>query len=144
MALFESLQTDFRDMGKSVEIDGRVVHPYPGRPLALRRCFTNLLENAVRYGERATIGVEEGIAEVTVRIRDEGPGIPEQELEHSFEPFFRGEASRSRDTGGTGLGLGIARNIARAHGGDLVLKNHAGGGLDAIVTLPRPDTGIQT
>ncbi|MBI3376490.1 MAG: HAMP domain-containing protein [Betaproteobacteria bacterium] len=141
MALLESLQSDFRDMGKSVEIDGGLIDPYPGRPLALRRCFTNLLENAVRYGERAAIGLEESANEVTVRIRDAGPGIPAHELERSFEPFFRGEASRSRDTGGTGLGLGIARNIARAHGGDLVLENRAGGGLEAIVTLPRPAAG---
>jgi signal transduction histidine kinase len=68
---------------------------------------------------------------------DEGPGIPEADLEHAFEPFFRGEASRSRETGGTGLGLGIARNIARAHGGDVTLKNRPGGGLEATLVLPR-------
>ena len=70
---------------------------------------------------------------------DEGPGISEQGLEHAFEPFVRGESSRSRETGGTGLGLGIARNIARAHGGDLILKNRPGGGLEAILSLPRSE-----
>jgi signal transduction histidine kinase len=138
-ALLESLQSDFHDAGKPFEIEGVVAHPYPGRPLALRRCLANLVENAIRYGERATISVEDGAGEVIIRIRDQGPGIPEPELERSFEPFFRGEASRSRETGGTGLGLGIARNIARAHGGELVLRNRPGGGLEAIVSLPRTE-----
>ena len=137
MALLESLQTDYRDTGRPVEIEGSVVHAYSGRPLALRRCLTNLVENAIRYGERATIKVEDSARDITLRILDEGPGIPEGELDQAFEPFFRSEASRSRETGGTGLGLGIARNIARSHGGELVLRNRAGGGLEAILTLPR-------
>ena len=137
MALLESVQTDYQDTGKPVAIQGSVVHPYSGRPLALRRCLTNLVENAIRYGDRATIKVEDSARAITIQVLDEGPGIPEGELEQAFEPFFRGEASRSRETGGTGLGLGIARNIARAHGGELVLRNRAGGGLEAILTLPR-------
>ena len=137
MALLETLQSDYRDSGKPVEITGSIDKPYAGRPLALRRCLTNLVENAVRYGETAAIDVEDGAAEVVVRIRDRGPGLPQAELEHVFEPFYRGEASRSRETGGTGLGLGIARNIARAHGGDIVLRNYPGGGLEATLTLPR-------
>ena len=137
MALLESLQTDYQDTGKAVEVRGGVAQPYSGRPLALRRCVTNLVENAIRYGERATIEVEDGARGIIIRVLDAGPGIPEAELEQAFEPFFRGEASRSRETGGTGLGLGIARNIARAHGGELVLKNRAGGGLEAILSLPR-------
>lgn len=95
--------------------------------------------NAIRYGERATIQVEDAAREVVIRVLDEGRGMAEAELEKAFEPFFRGEASRSRATGGTGLGLGIARNIARAHGGDLVLKNRPGKGLEAILTLSRPE-----
>jgi signal transduction histidine kinase len=87
------------------------------------------------------VRVEDGAREVTIRVLDEGPGIPEAELEQAFEPFFRGEASRSRETGGTGLGLGIARNIARAHGGELVLKNRPTGGLEAILSLPRGEGG---
>ena len=140
-ALLESLQSDFQDAGRPFEIGGAAAHPYPGRPLALRRCLANLVENAIRYGERAAISVEEGAGEVIIRILDRGPGIPEQELERAFEPFFRGEASRSRETGGTGLGLGIARNIARAHGGELVLRNRPGGGLEAILSLPRAAAG---
>jgi len=137
MALLESLQTDYQETGDAVEVEGRVAGAYPGRPHALRRCLTNLLDNAIRYGKRATIRIEDGAGRITIRVLDEGPGIPEDELEKAFEPFFRGEASRSRETGGTGLGLGIARNIARAHGGELVLKNRAGGGLEAVLTLPR-------
>jgi signal transduction histidine kinase len=139
MALLGTLQSDYRDSGKSVEIAGRIAQPFAARPLALRRCLTNLVENAVRYGGTAMIEVEEGAREIAVRIRDRGPGVPEAELEQVFEPFYRGEASRSRETGGTGLGLGIARNIARAHGGDIVLRNRPGGGLEALLTLPRTE-----
>ena len=137
MALLESLQTDYQDSGSRVEIEGSVAQPYPGRPLALRRCLTNLVDNAIRYGGRATIKVEDAADRLTIRVLDDGPGIPEQQLEQAFEPFFRAEASRSRETGGTGLGLGIARNIARAHGGDLVLRNRPEGGLEAILSQPR-------
>jgi signal transduction histidine kinase len=137
MALLESLQTDYQDTGNTVEVEGAVAQPYVGRPLALRRCLANLVDNAVRYGGRAVIRAEESATGITLRVLDEGPGIPEHELEQAFEPFFRGEASRSRETGGTGLGLGIARNIARAHGGDVVLANRPSGGLDAVVSLPR-------
>lgn len=140
MALLESLQTDYQETGRKVAIEGTVMHPYSARPLALRRCLTNLVDNALRYGERALVQAEETPAGITLRVLDEGPGIPEDQLEESFEPFFRGEASRSRETGGSGLGLGIARNIARAHGGDLVLRNRPSGGLEAIVSLPRQDS----
>jgi signal transduction histidine kinase len=136
-ALLESLQTDYQDTGGKVEIAGSATQPYRGRPLALRRCLGNLIDNAIRYGGRATIRVEDAAERLSIRVLDEGPGIPEDQLEQAFEPFFRAEASRSRDTGGTGLGLGIARNIARAHGGDLVLHNRAEGGLEAILSLPR-------
>ncbi|TAN53385.1 MAG: HAMP domain-containing protein [Betaproteobacteria bacterium] len=137
MALLESLRSDYADMGKAVTIEGSSPQPLPGRPLALRRCLGNLLDNANRYGGRATIRVEDNAREIVIRVLDEGPGMTPQELEKAFEPFFRGEASRSRETGGTGLGLGIARNIARAHGGELLLHNRSPNGLEAILTLPR-------
>ena len=137
MALLESLQTDYQDAGQGFEIRGAVSRPISGRPRALRRCLTNLLDNALRYGHSASIEIEERPRELALRVLDQGPGIPEAELERAFEPFFRGEASRSRETGGTGLGLGIARNIARAHGGDVTLKNRSGGGLEATLILPR-------
>jgi signal transduction histidine kinase len=137
MALLESLQRDYQDTGSAVEIEGRIARPFEGRPLALRRCLTNLLDNAIRYGKRAMLKAEETADRITIRVLDEGPGMPEEEFERAFEPFFRGESSRSRATGGTGLGLGIARNIARAHGGDLELRNRPQGGLEAILTLPQ-------
>jgi signal transduction histidine kinase len=77
-----------------------------------------------------------GAEHVVVRVRDGGPGIPEAELQSVFRPFFRLENSRSRDTGGTGIGLTIARNIAEKHGGTLYLKNHIEGGLEAVLELP--------
>jgi signal transduction histidine kinase len=137
MGLLESLQQDYHDAGQEFEIRGGVARPVSGRPRALRRCLSNLLDNAIRYGRRASIEVEERARELAIRVLDEGPGIPEAELERAFEPFVRGESSRSRETGGTGLGLGIARNIARAHGGDVTLANRPGGGLEATLTLPR-------
>ena len=141
MALLESLQTDYQDTGNKVEIEGSIARAYTGRPLALRRCLSNLVDNAIRYGGSATIKADDAADRLTIRILDDGPGIPETELEQAFEPFFRGEASRNRETGGTGLGLGIARNIARAHGGDLHLRNRPEGGLEAILTLPRVPAG---
>jgi signal transduction histidine kinase len=81
--------------------------------------------------------VEDAPARLVIRVRDQGPGIPEAELERVFEPFYRLEASRSRDTGGTGLGLSIARQIAQLHGGTLILRNIKEGGLEAVLTLPR-------
>ncbi|HAZ60394.1 MAG TPA: two-component sensor histidine kinase [Gammaproteobacteria bacterium] len=137
MALLESVQEDMRELGGQVAIVGRVLAPYHGHPQALRRCLSNLVGNAVQYGKSATIEVVDAADQLQICIRDDGPGMPEHELERVFDPFYRLEASRSRDTGGTGLGLGIARNIARAHGGDIVLRNAAGGGLEATLTLPR-------
>jgi signal transduction histidine kinase len=137
MALLESLQADYHDTGQCVDVEGRVAAPLMARPVALRRCLTNLVDNAVRYGERASIAVVDDAQGITLRVRDRGPGIAEQDLEQVFEPFFRGEASRNRATGGSGLGLGIARNIARAHGGDLTLRNLPECGLEATLTLPR-------
>ena len=107
------------------------------RPMAIKRCLTNLVENAVRYGTAAEVAVADEGERVRVIVRDRGPGIPAELLEKVFDPFFRLESSRARHTGGTGLGLGIVRNIARAHGGDLTLHNRPEGGLSAELTLPR-------
>lgn len=107
------------------------------RPVALKRALANLVSNALAYGGAARLRLhapEGGV--VRLEIEDDGPGIPEQELEAVFAPFRRLEASRNRETGGTGLGLTISRNILRAHGGDVVLRNRAGRGLTAVVSLP--------
>jgi signal transduction histidine kinase len=107
------------------------------RPLALKRALANLVANAVAYGGSARVRLlppRSGL--VTIEVEDEGPGIPLGELERIFEPFYRGEPSRNRETGGVGLGLPIARNIARAHGGDVTLSNRPRGGAKATVALP--------
>lgn len=137
MALLESLQADNEEMGRPVEIEGRAEAPLMGDPARLKRCVGNLVENAVVYGQRARVQVEDTPKSLTLRIRDDGPGIPNAMLERVFEPFFRLEGSRSRDTGGTGLGLSIARNIARAAGGEVSLRNSPEGGLEALLLLPR-------
>ena len=94
------------------------------RPLALKRALTNLVSNAVIYGGmRARPAEPAGGRHVVIEVEDDGPGIPPGELERVFEPFYRGEPSRNRETGGVGLGLPIARNILRAHGGDVALAN---------------------
>ncbi|NKE65741.1 HAMP domain-containing protein [Ramlibacter sp. RBP-2] len=138
MALLESLQSDNEAMGRSVTVQGQAAAPYPARVSLLKRCLGNLIDNAVLYGERATVQVEDSSPSLTLRVLDEGPGIPPSELEKVFEPFYRLEQSRSRETGGTGLGLAIARNIAHMHGGDIVLRNRPVKGLEAVLTLPRP------
>ncbi|KRT54381.1 Signal transduction histidine kinase [endosymbiont of Ridgeia piscesae] len=137
MALLESIQEDAQEAGEDVQLHGQIIAPYNGKPLALKRCIVNLVENAVRYGGQADIKIEDTEAEVVISICDKGPGIPEGSLQKVFDPFFRLESSRAQQTGGTGLGLGIARNIARAHGGDLILHNRSEDGLCAKLNLPR-------
>jgi signal transduction histidine kinase len=137
-ALLESIQDDMTELGWDVEIEeSPAIPPYPGRPMALKRCLSNLIENAARYGQRARIRIEDSSRQLVLIIGDDGPGIGEEALETLFNPFYRREESRSKTTGGTGLGLGIARNIARAHGGDVILRPGKTLGLEAVVTLPR-------
>jgi signal transduction histidine kinase len=135
-ALARELQRQHAEVGGEVTIVGEAQSPYPAKPLALKRCLGNLVQNAIRHGVRATIRIEDG-KQLVLRVLDEGPGIPEDMLDKVFEPFFRLEQSRNRDTGGTGLGLSIARDIAQAHGGTLTLRNRAEGGLEATLALPR-------
>lgn len=107
------------------------------RPVALKRALGNLVGNAVAYAGSCRVRLAEGgNGTVRITIEDDGPGIPEDELERVFQPFHRVERSRSRETGGAGLGLPIARTILRGHGGDVTLANRPGGGLVATVTLP--------
>ncbi|HUI61246.1 MAG TPA: HAMP domain-containing sensor histidine kinase [Steroidobacteraceae bacterium] len=134
--LLATLKSEFAEMSAPVTIEGHALKPISGKPQALRRCLTNLIANAVKFGTRATLVVEDG-ASLVIHVRDDGPGIPTEELERVFEPFYRVESSRNRDTGGTGLGLSIARDVVQAHGGSLVLRNLPVRGLEAILTLPR-------
>jgi len=134
--LLEALKGQFTEMGAAVSLTGRALAPFTGKAQALKRCLTNLLANAVSFGTGAAITVEDD-GELVIRVHDAGPGIPEAELERVFEPFYRLESSRNRDGGGTGLGLTIARDIAQAHGGTLILANLPQGGLEAVLRLPR-------
>jgi signal transduction histidine kinase len=139
-SLLDSVCSDAADAGQSVRLHGKAGIAVAGRPTALRRCLVNLVDNAVKYGRFAQVGVQAasiaGKTGARISIRDGGPGIAPDQLEKVFEPFFRVENSRSRATGGTGLGLTIARNIARRHGGDITLSNHPEGGLDVTLLLP--------
>ena len=134
--LLQTVRTEFAEMGEDVDVEGSALLPFAGKSQALKRCLTNLVVNAIKFGRRAMIVVEDAAA-LVIRVRDEGPGIPPAELEKVFEPFYRVESSRSRDTGGSGLGLSIARDIAQAHGGSLVLRNLPDRGLEALLILPR-------
>jgi len=134
--LVEDIAERGGDTGHRVETSGRVDKPYECAPRALERAIQNLVDNAVKYGGRAHIRLQNGADHVEIRVEDDGPGMPEELLHKAFDPFFRAEHSRSRETGGTGLGLSIARNLVRAHGGDIHLENRAAGGLTARVVLP--------
>ena len=134
--LLETLVAEYSEVGSDVSIGGAALAPLAARPRALKRCLTNLVDNALKFGRRARIRIEDGEA-LVICVSDEGPGIPEELLERVFEPFYRLESSRSRDSGGTGLGLSIARDIAQAHGATLTLRNRPQGGLNAELRMPR-------
>ena len=141
-ALAETVVEEYADRGGDVRLaepDGSVIADL--RPVLVRRALRNLIGNALKYGARARVSVSREAGSVLVRIEDDGPGIDPSMIEAMFEPFARAEASRNRATGGSGLGLTIARAIARAHGGTVSLENRAGengagGGLTAELRLP--------
>ncbi|WP_343722681.1 ATP-binding protein [Herbaspirillum seropedicae] len=135
-SLLDSVCADAADAGQDVALQGSTRAFVMAQPGALRRCLTNLIDNACKYGKSARVSIALEQQKIAIRIRDQGPGIPESELEAVFEPFYRLEASRSRDTGGTGLGLTIALNIAENHHGQLRLRNLAEGGLEVLLELP--------
>ncbi len=135
-ALLEGLCAGMSDAGQAVTYQGPADLSIQCRATALRRAFRNILDNAVRYGERARVSLSENAGDAVVEITDDGPGIPEDMREKVFQPFFRLETSRSRETGGTGLGLSSARTILRRHGGDITLHDAPNGGLLVRVTLP--------
>jgi len=136
VSLVESVADEMAETGKNViaEVGPPVV--IDGDPVALRRLVNNLLDNAVKFGACARARVYRDQSTVVIEVDDDGPGIPESERERVFEPFHRGEPSRSRETGGAGLGLAVVRSVARAHGGDADLQNRTEGGLRARAHLP--------
>lgn len=136
-ALAQSAVDDLADAGQDVTMAPGAAVVCECQPAALKRALGNLLDNAIKYGGAATVSVSGGPAEVIVAIEDKGPGIPQDALERVFEPFYRVDDSRSRETGGVGLGLAIARSLVQAMGGELVLENRPEGGLRAAIRLPR-------
>ena len=136
-ALISSLKEDAEEAGHTVTVSGDAFSPVMGRAQALKRCLQNLIDNALAYGRRADIALRDEGGVLNIAISDDGPGIPEGDIEKVFEPFYRVEGSRNRNTGGSGLGLSIARNIAQAHGGSVRLRNLARGGLEATLRIPR-------
>lgn len=135
-ALLASLADDLQACGHQVPVRGHAA-PVRAQPGALRRCLDNLVGNALRYGGAAEVTLRDTPGEVLIEVRDHGPGLPEAELERVLAPFYRVEGSRHRGSGGVGLGLSIAHDIVRRHGGRLQLRNAPGGGLLATVALPR-------
>ncbi|MFT4066084.1 ATP-binding protein [Paraburkholderia sp.] len=135
-ALFDSLVCDYVDAGQDVSLNGRFGQSLMLRPQALRRVVGNLVDNALKFGGAARIDISASHdGEATVSVLDRGPGIPAEALETVFEPFYRLEGSRNRQTGGTGLGLAIARQLALAMDATLTLHNRTDGGLEARLTL---------
>ncbi len=137
-SLLESIAEDAAEAGHDVVFEQGCGAVLMLRPLAMHRLFSNLVDNAVKYGHAARIHAVEQGGQVEVRIHDNGPGVSAEELEAVFTPFLRLETSRSRETGGAGLGLTIARALAEKDGATLTLRNHPEGGLEAVVHWPAP------
>jgi signal transduction histidine kinase len=135
-ALLRSLCDDLADAGHPVQYFGPDRLRFACRPVALRRALTNLIDNAVKYGRAAEVGLQTERDTIRLTIEDRGPGIPAAAREQVFQPFFRLDPSRSRATGGTGLGLAVARTIVHRHGGEIALDDRPGGGLVVRITLP--------
>ena len=137
-AFLDSIVCDYQDIGKRVSFSGTIGTPVTTRPHALRRVVTNLIDNAVKYAGAAEVEARnENDAAISIRVLDRGPGIPDHELEAVLQPFYRLESSRNRDTGGAGLGLAIAQQLALSIGGTLTLRNREGGGLEVTLSLDR-------
>ncbi|HUF71834.1 MAG TPA: ATP-binding protein [Gammaproteobacteria bacterium] len=137
-ALLESLCDDLSDTGAPIQFTptpSQIL--YSCRRVALKRAFSNLIDNAIKYGQVARVAIEEQDKEIVVSIDDDGPGIAPENLAHIFTPFFRIEGSRSRRSGGVGLGLSIAQAIVEGHGGRISIENRTEGGARVRVALPR-------
>ncbi|ORM73187.1 two-component sensor histidine kinase, partial [Pantoea wallisii] len=140
-ALLDSVVCDYQDVGKAVNFVPCTGHDtFAVRPQALRRIMTNLIDNALKFGGEAEVELcsPQGDS-VEIRVRDNGPGIPEEALQAVLEPFYRVESSRNRHTGGTGLGLAIATQLVSQMAGSLQLRNRAAGGLEACIILRQQD-----
>lgn len=133
----DTIVCDYADVGKAVRfIPGSIQQPVLIQPQALRRIMSNLIDNGLKFGDSVTVILEHAQnGDITIKVADEGPGIPDDQLEAVLQPFYRLENSRNRDTGGTGLGLAIAAQLASQMAGKLTLRNRASGGLEVMVQL---------
>ncbi len=139
--LVESVVDDQADVGHDVQLleaESAAAALTEGDPVALRRLLVNVVDNALKYGERARVRLRIQGTNAFIEVDDDGPGIPEALQQRVFDPFFRAESSRNRETGGIGLGLTTVRAIALDHGGGIELRNRKEGGLRVIVSLPLP------
>ncbi len=137
VSFVDSLCADLSEQGLDVTFDLTQRIKFSGRPIALKRAITNLINNGVEYGKRVEVSIEESTDFIEIHIVDNGQGIPSDKMELLFAPFERLEDSRNRESGGLGLGMAIARSVVRSHGGEIELVNTENKGLDAIVVLPR-------
>lgn len=143
VSVIETIVDEQIDQGKRISLSGIERGRVLGRVLALKRAFWNVIGNAVKFGDKVTVEISETQTELIVVIEDDGPGIPETDMERVFQPFTRLEESRGRETGGSGLGLTIARAVVRFHGGEILLSNRPGGGLTVRISLSKPDPSSQ-
>ena len=127
---------DAKDAGRNIIFAGAENLSIEGQHVALKRVVSNLVGNALKYASSVTVEARQTGKCAELVVKDDGPGIPDDKLESVFDPFVRIETSRSKETGGVGLGLTIARSIARAHQGEIVLSNRREGGLSATLRLP--------
>ena len=137
LSLLEELQEAWQEMGHHVVIQCSDIPAFPLMGKSFRRALTNLIQNAIKYGQQAHIRATLHGEQLRITVADDGTGIPEDKMATVLRPFKRLDSSRNRKTGGTGLGLSIAHNIIRAHGGMLLLRNRPEGGLEVIITVPR-------
>ncbi|MHA1564383.1 MAG: ATP-binding protein, partial [Alphaproteobacteria bacterium] len=134
--VLEAVVHDARRAGVTIDLTAQGPLELPLRQDAFRRCMTNLISNAARYGQRIVIAADRDGNTLKITVDDDGPGIPAAKREEAFRPFQRLDESRSPDTSGTGLGLSIARDIVHGHGGEISLAQSPLGGLRAVVSLP--------
>ncbi|MFV2058472.1 MAG: ATP-binding protein [Thiohalomonadales bacterium] len=135
-SLIQTLCDDSSDAGGDIQCELQIAVEYTCGPVALKRALTNIIENALRYGNCAHIQLAADTQQITITISDQGPGIPENEQHKVFMPFYRIEKSRNKKTGGTGLGLTVAKTVISAHGGEITLNNTEGSGLKVSISLP--------
>ena len=140
-AMLETLCDDAADAGRHASYDGPSQARLACRPGAMKRALANLIDNALKYGGAARVTLRDRETMVEIAVEDDGPGIPEDQLEAAFAPFRRLDPARNLEAGGSGLGLTIARQVAERHGGTVSLRNRTGGGLVATLTIPRTDGG---